>query len=93
MTLKAKYLNFINITAVFLEATQILIKQQYLASFFLESKILSILLIAKIMKKLCIVFPEMSVYKRYFDSTISMYFIIKTEKTIHKYMKIWEKSQ
>ena len=44
------------------------------------------------MKKLCIVFPEMSVYKRYFDSTISMYFIIKTEKTIHKYMKIWEKS-
>ena len=33
----------------------------------------------------------MSIYKRYFDKTKCMYFMIKDEKFFDKYMKIWEK--
>ena len=33
----------------------------------------------------------MSIYKRYFDKTKSMSFMIKDEKFFDKYMKIWEK--
>ena len=39
----------------------------------------------------CIFFPEMSIYKRYFDKTKCMYFMIKDEKNFDKYMTIWEK--
>ena len=33
----------------------------------------------------------MSMYKRYFDKTKCIYFVIKVEKMFNKYMKIWEK--
>ena len=33
----------------------------------------------------------MSIYKRYFDKTKCLYFVIKDEKIFDKCMKIWEK--
>ena len=33
----------------------------------------------------------MSIYKRYFDKTKSIYFMIEAEDFFDKYMKIWEK--
>ena len=33
----------------------------------------------------------MSIYKRYFDKTKCMYFMIKDGNIFDKYMKIWEK--
>ena len=33
----------------------------------------------------------MSIYKRYSDKTKCMYFMIKNEKFIDKFMTIWEK--
>ena len=40
-------------------------------------------------RTLCIFFPEMSIYKRYFDKTKYMYFVIKDEIFFDKYMKIF----
>ena len=40
---------------------------------------------------LCILFPEISIYKRYSDKTKCMCFMIKDEKNFDKYMTIWEK--
>ena len=34
---------------------------------------------------------EMSIYKRYFDKTKCMYFLIKYKKFLDQDMKIWEK--
>ena len=45
----------------------------------------------KEIRPLYILFPEMSIYKRYSDKTKCMYFIIKNEKFIDKFMTIWEK--
>ena len=36
-------------------------------------------------------FPEMIIYKRYFDKTKCMYFVIKVDKFFDKYMRNWEK--
>ena len=44
----------------------------------------------KKIRLLCIFFPEMSIYERYFDKTKYMYFTIKDEKLFDKYMKITE---
>ena len=33
----------------------------------------------------------MSIYKRYFNKTECIYFMIKNEKTFDKFMNIWEK--
>ena len=44
----------------------------------------------KKVRQLCILFPEMSKYKRYFDKIKCMYFVIKDENFLDKYMKIWE---
>ena len=41
-------------------------------------------------KSLCIFFPEVSIYKRCFDKTKCMYFMIKYVKFFDKYMKVWE---
>ena len=38
-----------------------------------------------------IFFPEMSIYKRCFNNTKYMYFMIKDEFFFDKYMKFWEK--
>ena len=40
---------------------------------------------------LCRFFPEISMYKKYFDKTECMYFKIKEENVFDKSMKIWEK--
>ena len=45
----------------------------------------------KEIRPLYILFPEMSIYKRYSDKTKCMYFMIKNEKFIDKFMTIWEK--
>ena len=39
-------------------------------------------------RPLCIFFPEMSIYKRYFDKTKCIYFVTDDEKLFDKYMKI-----
>ena len=41
--------------------------------------------------RLCILFPEMSISKRYSDKTKCMQFLIKNGKCFDKYMAIWEK--
>ena len=38
----------------------------------------------KEIRPLCIFFPEMSIYKRYFDKTKCMYFMIKDENIFDK---------
>ena len=45
----------------------------------------------KNIRPLYIFFTEMSIYKRYFDKTKCIYFVIKDEFFFGKYMKIWEK--
>ena len=42
-------------------------------------------------KPLCIFHPRMSVYKKDFDKTKCMYFVIKDESFFDKYNEIWEK--
>ena len=39
----------------------------------------------------CIFFLEISMHKRYQDETKCMYFMIKFEKILDKYMAIWDK--
>ena len=46
----------------------------------------------KKIRPLFIFFPERSIYKRYFDKTKCMYFMIKGENFFDQYMKIWEKA-
>ena len=38
--------------------------------------------------RLCIFFPEMTIYKKYSDRTKCMYFVTKDEKAFDKYMMI-----
>ena len=45
----------------------------------------------KEIRPLYIFFREMRLYKRYFDETKWMYFMIKDENVLDKYMTIWEK--
>ena len=45
----------------------------------------------KKIRPLCIFFPEMSIYNRYFDKTKCIYFMIKYENFFDKYIKICER--
>ena len=45
----------------------------------------------KEIRPLCILFPGMSIYKRYSDKTKCMYFMIKYEIFFDRYLTIWEK--
>ena len=45
---------------------------------------------AKEIRPLCIFHPEMYIYRRDFDETKYMYFLIKEEKVFDKYNEIWE---
>ena len=45
----------------------------------------------KEIRPLCIFYLELSIGKRYSDKTKCMYFMIKNERNIDKYMTIWEK--
>ena len=45
----------------------------------------------KKVRPLCIFFPEIRIYKKYFYQTKCMYFLAKDEKNFHEYMKTWEK--
>ena len=47
----------------------------------------------KEIRLLCIIFPEISMYKRYSNKTKCMHFMIKDEKHLDKYMIILEKKQ
>ena len=44
-------------------------------------------------RPLCIFLPKMSTYRRDFDKTKCMSFLIKNEKLLEKYYEIWKKSQ
>ena len=46
---------------------------------------------AKRIRPLCILFPKMSAYRRDFDTTKCMSFLIKDEKLLEKYNEIWKK--
>ena len=45
----------------------------------------------KEIRPLCIYFPEMCIYKRYSDQPKCIYFMIKDEKRLNKYITIREK--
>ena len=45
----------------------------------------------KEIRPLCIYFPEMCIYKRYSDQSKCIYFMIKDEKRLNKYITIREK--
>ena len=45
----------------------------------------------KEIRRLCIYFPEMCIYKRYSDQSKCIYFMIKDEKRLNKYITIREK--
>ena len=68
-------------------------KSWYLIGFLWVNKTLGISLVTKIIKKLTFstFFPEISANERYFDKAKFMYFLIKDEYFLDKYMKIWEK--
>ena len=73
---------------------QRLIKQQYLIRSLSAKKNLNILLATKIQEKnklLCICLPKMSAYRKDFDETKYVSFLIKEEKLLEKYNEIWEK--
>ena len=44
------------------------------------------------MRPLCIFLPKVSAYRRDFDKTKYMSFLIKDEKWLEKYSEIWKKS-
>ena len=49
-------------------------------------------MVRKIIKKLDLyAYSFRNIYKRYINQAKCMYFMIKDEKTFHKYMTIWEK--
>ena len=59
-------------------------------------KDLNILLVTKILKKiktLCIFFPRMTAYRKDFDETKYISFLIKDDEFLEKYNEIWEKVQ
>ena len=64
-------------------------------SFLLVSKILNVSLVTKMIEKiipLCIFCPKMIIYRRDFDKTKFMYFLIKNNFFFfEKYNEIWEK--
>ena len=47
--------------------------------------------VAKKIRPLCIFFPKMSAYRKDFDETKYMPFLIKDDELIEKYNEIWEK--
>ena len=60
----------------------------------LVKKVLNMLLAIKMLKQtrlLCIFLPKMRAYRRDFAKTKCMSFLIKDEKVIVKYNKIWKK--
>ena len=59
-------------------------------------KDLNILLVTKILKKiktLCIFLPKMTAYRKDFDETKYISFLIKDDEFLEKYNEIWEKVQ
>ena len=57
-------------------------------------KDLNILLVTKILKKikpLCIFLPKMTAYRKDFDETKYISFLIKDDEFLEKYNEIWEK--
>ena len=64
-------------------------------SFLLVSKILNVSLVTKMIEKiipLCIFCPKMIIYRRDFDKTKFMYFLIKNNLFFfEKYNEIWGK--
>ena len=44
----------------------------------------------KNVRLLCIIFPKMSAYRQDFDETEYMSFLIKDEKLLEKYNRIWD---
>ena len=59
-------------------------------------KDLIILLVTKILKKiktLCIFLPKMTAYRKDFDETKYISFLIKDDEFLEKYNDIWEKVQ
>ena len=59
-------------------------------------KDLNILLVTKILKKiktLCIFLPKMTAYRKDFDETKYISFLIKNDEFLEKYNDIWEKVQ
>ena len=57
-------------------------------------KDLNILLVTKILKKikpLCIFLPKMTPYRKDFDETKYISFLIKDDEFLEKYNEIWEK--
>ena len=59
-------------------------------------KDLNILLVTKILKKiktLCIFLPKMTAYRKDFDETEYISFLIKDDEFLEKYNEIWEKVQ
>ena len=59
-------------------------------------KDLNILLVTKILKKiktLCIFLPKMTAYRKDFDETKYISFLIKDDEFLEKYNDIWEKVQ
>ena len=57
------------------------------------NKTLNISLITKVINKLELYayFPEMGIYKKYFDKTKCTSFMIEDQKFFDKYIKSWEK--
>ena len=69
-----------------------LIKYRYPARFCLVKRVLNILLNTKIAKKLLyIIPPKMSGYTQSFNETKYMSFLIRDDKLLEKYNKIWDK--
>ena len=46
---------------------------------------------AKKVRLLCVMLPKMSAYRRDFDQTKYMYFLIKSDELLEKYNEIWDK--
>ena len=45
----------------------------------------------KKIRPLCIILPKVGAYRRYFDKTKCMYFLIKVKQLLEKYNEIWQK--
>ena len=57
-------------------------------------KDLNILMATKMLKKikpLCIFLPKMSAYRKDFNETKYIYFLIKDDELLKRYNKIWKK--
>ena len=77
-------MNVINVNKIILSDKISFVKKDF--KYFIGYKV------AQKIRPVCIFLPKMNAYRKYFDKTKCMSFLIKDENLLEKYNEIWKKS-